>query len=69
MSSCCTIPATKLNAAAVVPAARPARGPFAGLQRLIDTASFTAVDLTHVFFMDPDRPEATTPRQTFRETR
>lgn len=67
MNSCCTIPATKLNLA--VPAARPARRPFAGLQRLIDTASFTAVDLTHVFFVDRDQPEATSPRRTYTETR
>lgn len=67
MNSCCTVPATKLNVA--VPATRPVRWPFAGLQRLIDTASFTAVDLTHVFFVDPDHPAETAPRQTFSETR
>ncbi|MBI2518664.1 MAG: hypothetical protein HYV95_17455 [Opitutae bacterium] len=68
MNSCCTIPTAKLNPVAA-PVARPARGPFAALQRLIDTASFTAVDLTHVFFVDPDRPEVDAPRQTYCETR
>jgi hypothetical protein len=67
MNSCCTVSAPKLNA--IVPAPRPARWFSAGLQRLIDTAAFTAVDLTHIFFVDPDRPETASPRRIYPETR
>lgn len=69
MNSCCTAPAAKLNVLSATRPTRPRNWFLNSLQRLIDTAAFTAVDLTHVVFVDPDRPVGTAPRRTHTETR